>query len=105
MREPIIYLAVRAIAPRSDRAFRSIHHARNFVVRQTLDVLQQDWQAKLRVQLRNRLLHRFSDFEPRKSLFLWCLFAVVRHGHSLTPRQPTLAPPSFVETRVDHEPV
>src|SRR5829696_8109079 len=105
MRQSLRQLAVTTVETRSHCALRTTHHARNLFVRQTLDVLQQDRQTKLRLELADGSLHGFSNFEPSVLLLLRSLFAGLSQGHSLSPRQQSPAAAPFVETGIDDQPV
>src|SRR5215216_1296288 len=98
-------LAVPAVETRSHGALRATHHACDLFVRESLDVLQQNRQTKLRLQLADRRLHRFGNFATRVLLLLRFPFPRLPHGHTLSPRQQSPATSPFIKTGVDDQPV
>src|SRR5688500_10219656 len=108
MRKALRQLAVTAVEPRRHRSLRTTHHLRDLLVRQSLDVLQQDRQAKLRLQFGDRVAHCFRDLEPRVLPFLRFPVAhVTRRDRCFRrpPRQQSPAAAALVHTGVNDQPI
>src|SRR5438309_41885 len=58
------------IEPRRDRPDRNAERLRNLVVRQTLDILEQDWQSQFWSQFRDCALNRNGHLAPVIPFFL-----------------------------------
>src|SRR6185503_14871595 len=94
---------VSSIEPRGYRTDRNAERFGDLVVREALDVYEQDGQSKLWGQLADRALHRFGHLSPVIGLLLSALPHHCPHLDLGAERNKTTALSVFVGTGVGHD--